>query len=100
MPKPLHKLSPRQVVTLTEEGRHSDGGNLFLSIKAGARSWVLFYRSPNGKRREMGLGSAQPGGVSLAEAREAAAQARALLARKLDPLDHRVRPVPAMATGS
>ena len=86
----LHKLSPRKAVTITTPGRHSDGGNLYLSISPnGARSWTFFYRAPNGKRREMGLGSAQPGGVTLAEARQLAANARALLARRLDPLEHK-----------
>lgn len=67
----------------------SDGGGLHLQVTAsGAKSWVFRYRSPTtGRVREMGLGSAAK--ISLAEARRLAGEARALIARKIDPLDHR-----------
>ena len=82
----INRLNPRRVTALTEPGRHADGGNLYLNVtKTGAKSWVFFYRIA-GKQREMGLGPAGPGGVSLADAREAAAKARALLAAGIDPL--------------
>lgn len=85
----INMLTARGVVGLTEPGRHSDGSNLYLNItKGGAKSWLFIYRS-NGRQREMGLGSAAPGGVSLADAREAAAAARRLLAQGIDPLDAR-----------
>ena len=68
-------LNPRKVETLTRPGRYSDGGNLYLFITPnGGKRWTFFYRfgkSADGKpiRREMGLGSAAKGEVSLAEAR-------------------------------
>ncbi len=71
-------------------GRHSDGGNLYLVVsESGARRWAFIYRAPNGKQREMGLGPAGRNGVSLATARDLAAEAREHLQRGRDPLDER-----------
>lgn len=82
----INKLSAKGVAALKEPGRYSDGGNLYLSIgKSGSRSWVFMFRL-NGKQREMGLGSAERHGVSLADARAAAENARRLLAQGCDPL--------------
>ncbi|MFT3986314.1 tyrosine-type recombinase/integrase [Aestuariivirga sp.] len=82
----LHKLTHRQVETLKEPGRHSDGGNLYLAISPnGGRRWTFFYRFGS-QRRELGLGSAGPGGVSLKDAREKAAEARRLVSAGTDPI--------------
>ena len=84
-----NKLSARAVSTLKDPGRHSDGGGLYLLVKAtGAKSWVFMW-SRQGRQREMGLGSVL--GVSLAVAREKAAEARAELAAGRDPLGTRDR---------
>ncbi len=86
------KLSARKVETLTKSGRYSDGGNLYLFISNnGGKRWTFFYRmgkSTDGKliRREMGLGGAAHGQVSLAEAREKALDARKLLNAGTDPM--------------
>ena len=70
-----NSLSARLVATTREPGRHSDGNGLYLNVTAtGGRSWLFMWKK-DGRRREMGLGSAND--VSLAEAREAAAKARA-----------------------
>ena len=85
-------LNARKVETLTVPGRYSDGGNLYLFISPnGGKRWTFFYRlgkNADGKsiRREMGLGSAAKGQVSLAEAREKAADARKLLNAGKDPI--------------
>ena len=80
------KLTARRVETLTKQGRHSDGGNLYLSISAnGGKRWTFFYRH-GGKRKEMGLGSAALGQVSLAEARRKAQDAQKSLRDGIDPL--------------
>ncbi len=80
------KLTARGVAGLNEPGRWSDGGNLYLNIsKTGAKSWIFLYRFA-GKQKEMGLGSAASGGVSLADARDAAAEARRLVAQGIDPI--------------
>ncbi|AGT09475.1 tyrosine-type recombinase/integrase [Paracoccus aminophilus] len=85
----INRLTARGAAAISVPGRHADGQNLYLNIsKAGSRSWVFLYKR-DGRQREMGLGSAAPGAVSLAEAREAAAAARRILASGGDPLDAR-----------
>jgi len=75
-----------------EPGRHADGDGLYLIVDAsGARRWLFMYRF-DGRRREMGLGSAkgkradQRNGLGLADAREKARKARVLLEAGRDPL--------------
>src|SRR5215207_2150384 len=96
MARATNRLSARTVASLLKKpGRHSDGGGLYLSVSADGsrRRWVFLFRwkEPGekgaGKLKEMGLGSA--GTVSLARARERAAQARAQLADKQNPLKGR-----------
>jgi integrase len=86
MGRAIHKLTTRQVETIAKPGRHSDGGGLYLVVsKEGRRKWV-FISIRNGKRQDMGLGSAAKGAVSLAKAREAAALAREAVAAGRDPI--------------
>lgn len=76
-------LSARKVETATP-GRHGDGRGLFLYVKpSGARSWVLRYQV-QGRRRDLGLGAYPE--VSLAMARDRAAEARRLIAEGGDPI--------------
>ena len=83
------KLSARAVATIKEPGRHSDGGNLYLSVsKTGSRSWIFMW-SRDGRQREMGLGPA--GDVTLAAARALALEARRQMLEGLDPLAEKVR---------
>lgn len=88
MARPRNKLTAMEVRRLKAPGRHSDGGGLYLNIAkdGGRRRWVFLY-ALNGKQREMGLGSADD--VSLADARTKAEEARALLARGVDPLERK-----------
>lgn len=83
----IGRLTARQVETLTEIGRHADGGGLYLAIgKEGRRRWIFIYRFGS-KRHELGLGS--PAGadpVTLKAARQKAAQMRAVLAEGRNPL--------------
>ena len=89
MARQLHKLSARTVETLTEPGRYSDGGGLYLVLDpAGRRRWVFRY-ARNGKTTDMGLGASGKHAVSLADARAAAASARALLEHGKDPRTER-----------
>src|SRR6516164_8972204 len=82
------KLTARKVQT-AKPGKYSDGGNLYLIVSdTGTRKWVLRFTS-HGKGREMGLGT--PATVSLADAREKAAQARRMVARGIDPIQERKR---------
>ncbi len=87
MARVLGKLSARAVAALSKPGRHSDGGGLYLSISAdGRRRWVFFF-AKGGKQREMGLGSARD--VTLARARDLAAECRGHLAEGRDPIEAR-----------
>jgi integrase len=92
----MNRLNVRQVASIATPGRHGDGGGLYLDVSAeGRKTWVFLYRSPTvrvertgklvGKQREKGLGSAQS--ITLAQARERAAEARAIVASGADPLD-------------
>lgn len=63
-----------------------DGGGLWLVTKGKARYWILDFRF-DGKRRELGLGPLHL--VGLAEARQAAEDARALVRNGIDPIEHK-----------
>jgi integrase len=92
MANAINRLTARKVQTITEPGRHADGGGLYLVVDAkGAKRWVLLYRLP-GRRREMGLGSVNA--VPLVRARELAAEARAKIAGGIDPLEEKHAPPP------
>jgi integrase len=89
----LNTLKPREVLC-AKVGSLSDGGGLSLRIDEAAASWVLRYTAPTGKRREMGLGTAErdtlaQAGRSLTTARQMAREARELLRQGIDPLDAR-----------
>lgn len=86
----MGKLTARQVATLKEAGRHSDGDNLYLNIDGESRSWIFMWKR-GVRRREMGLGPTRD--VSLAEAREMARVARKQVRDGLDPIAERRRPV-------
>lgn len=65
-------------------GRHHDGDGLFLNVTpTGARSWICRVQK-NGRRRDIGLGSAKK--VSLAQARQRAAEVRSQVEAGIDPV--------------
>lgn len=67
----------------------SDGGGLQLRVKTnGTKSWLLDYFKPFTKKRtSLGLGAYPE--VSLAEARKKRVAARELLAKDIDPKEHK-----------
>ncbi|MBW6494573.1 MAG: integrase arm-type DNA-binding domain-containing protein [Burkholderiaceae bacterium] len=72
-----------------------DGDGLYLQVsESGAKSWIYRFQL-NGKRREMGMGSLAD--VSAKDARRRAAEARALVHNKIDPLEHRKQQAQAAA---
>lgn len=115
MARSLSQLTAKSAGALSEPGRHPDGGGLFLQVKDAkgsegrSRAWVFIYRSPIhrterkakdgaikkvGQTREMGLGpfgDGKDGSITLAMARDKAADARKLIAAGKDPLDERRR---------
>lgn len=81
----LNKLSAAKVKTLNEPGRYGDGGGLWLQVSGWkTKAWIFRYTMA-GRARQMGLGPL--GTVTLAEAREKAQRARALLQEGIDPID-------------
>lgn len=83
----IERLTALKVTRVATPGRYPDGKGLYLQVtKTLAKSWLFRYER-NGKERQMGLGPTHS--VGLADAREAARQARACLAKGLDPLDER-----------
>lgn len=84
MARGLNKLTNRKVET-AKPGRYGDGGGLWLVVSpSGARKWVFrFTRS--GRPTEAGLGPVIA--VSLARAREKAAEARAMVADGVNPIE-------------
>ncbi|MBH1944990.1 integrase arm-type DNA-binding domain-containing protein [Erythrobacter sp. YJ-T3-07] len=89
MPKKLHNALTPLAVKNAKPGRHADGAGLHLLVKpSGARSWVYRFML-NGKSRDVGLGAAGPGGLSLANARDEAARLRVKVKAGIDPLEER-----------
>ncbi|OYW57391.1 MAG: integrase [Hyphomicrobium sp. 32-62-53] len=97
MARMINRLSDRTVRTLTAPGLHADGGNLFLVVDPPRRNpdgtegkpakrWAFVFQW-NGKRKEMGLGGLNS--VSLAAARDVAAECRAMLAKNINPIEAR-----------
>ena len=96
MARQINRLNARAVATLAENGRHADGGGLYLSISPnGGRRWVFLYRW-HGKPTEIGFGSARD--VTLARARELAKDARGRLAEGINPKEAR-KPVEGATFG-
>jgi len=83
----MGRLSATAVKAAKLPGRYGDGDGLYLLVsRAGARSWVCRVQK-DGKRRDIGLGSAKK--VSLAVARERAAKVRSQVEVGLDPIAER-----------
>ena len=86
MPKKAAGLTARQVQT-KGPGVYADGGGLYLRVTPTlARLWLYRFQV-RGRRRDMGLGSAEL--YSLAEARQKALEARKLVAEGTDPIEAR-----------
>jgi hypothetical protein len=83
--RPVQQLDPGWVKRITKTGMHSDGGGLYLQVsRFGTKSWIYRYML-DGRRREMGLGPYPV--VSLAVAREKAAECRSVIKRDhIDPV--------------
>lgn len=82
-------LTALQVKNAKPGDRLTDGGGLRLDVdQNGNRAWVFRFTSPvTSKERYAGLGSAAD--VPLAQARDAAQEARSLVRNGIDPIEHR-----------
>ena len=87
------KLTKRQIDTLSNPGRYSDGGGLYLNVSpTGAKSWVL-RTVVKGRRRDIGLGGLSY--TSLQNAREKAQEFRKVARNGGDPLAINRKAVPS-----
>jgi len=78
------RLTAATVRTVTKTGLHADGNGLYLKVDSnGSKRWIQRVVI-NGKRRDIGLGSASL--ISLSEAREAALENRKSARAGEDPL--------------
>ncbi len=85
MARLIDQLTEAKIRALTDVGLHPDGRGLYLQVRpGGARSWIFRF-TLNRRTRDMGLGSLVD--VSLVKARAKAADARALVANGIDPID-------------
>ena len=79
------KISAKFVENVTEAGKYYDLHGLFLNVRpSGAKKWLQRYTF-NGRRREIGLGSAKL--VSVATARKNAHQNLVLVSGGIDPIE-------------
>lgn len=100
MPKKAVELGPLAVGRIKTPGAHAVGGVAGLQLRindAGSRSWVL-RTMVAGKRRDMGLGGYP--GVTLAQAREKAREARGQVEQGTDPIQARREVRSAVAAAS
>jgi integrase len=87
MTERIHRLSALKIAKVKQRGMYADGGGLYLQVSAnGSRSWIFRFKQ-NGRARDMGLGSLTA--VSLATAREIAADCRRKRSTGLDPIENR-----------
>ena len=87
MGQAINRLSARRVQTVSEPGRHADGGGLYLVVDAnGSKRWVFKFKRGK-KTYEMGLGGLAS--VPLARAREVASDCRTQVASGINPIEHR-----------
>ncbi|HCW90456.1 MAG TPA: hypothetical protein DHU56_10470 [Marinobacter sp.] len=88
---PLNKLSANEVKNAKGSGKIrklADGGGLTLIVKGESKYWWLRHRFA-GNEKTLSLGSYPQ--VTLADARRARDEARALLQQNTDPSAHRQR---------
>ena len=83
----MGKLTDVRVRKTAQTGLHNDGYGLYLKVTdGGARSWIFRFKT-GGRTRDMGLGPYPE--ISLADAREKAADARKLTRQDIDPIEAR-----------
>lgn len=85
----MARLTAASVKAAKKPGRYGDGEGLYLVIgKRGGKSWVVRVQK-DGRRRDIGIGSA--GKVPLKLARERANEVREMIERGIDPVAERAK---------
>jgi integrase len=85
MPREGAKLTAVAIRNAKKPGLYGDGHGLALQVsESGSKAWIYRYMI-GGRARKMGLGAVHT--VSLAEAREAALEARKKVRKGIDPID-------------
>ena len=93
MPRLMHRLTAVKIAGLKAKGFHSDGGGLYLRVtNTGTKNWIFRFKD-GGRTRDMGLGAL--GDVSLARARQLAAEARQRHQQGCDPIEARAEAIAA-----
>ncbi|MEJ1381615.1 MAG: integrase arm-type DNA-binding domain-containing protein [Candidatus Sedimenticola sp. (ex Thyasira tokunagai)] len=91
MARQIEKLTPVKVRQEKKPGWYADGAGLYLQVSPTlSKSWVYRYQV-GGRERRHGLGRYSEKGVTLKEAREAAAVCDRLRKEGIDPIDHKKR---------
>lgn len=87
--KPLTNTEVQQATTRDKKYNLVDGSGLALRVKPnGSKLWILnYYRPYTKKRTSLSLGTYPS--IALAEARIRRGKAKALLAKDIDPKEHR-----------
>ena len=78
------KLTVKEVASLSQPGRYTDGDGLVLFIDSSGRKYWQFRFTLEGKRKDLSLGPERH--LSLRDAREGAAKARAQVRSGVDPV--------------
>jgi integrase len=93
MGRPIQRLSTTEVIRAksTAPTLHADGGGLYLRTCGNSKSFLFRY-ARTGKTHDIGLGPFPE--IDLATARERAFEFRKMLARGIDPFQHRAAVVP------
>lgn len=91
--RPLSDTEIRKARSKDKEYNLADGGGLQLRVRpSGAKLWLFNYSRPYTKKRaNLSLGSYPD--VTLTDARKEAALARELLAKDIDPQEHRAESI-------
>jgi integrase len=83
-----HEITAKNYLSVGP-GEYPCGNTLYLIVSAtGGRRWAFRYQR-NGVTKKIGLGSAKATGLKLAEAKDKAIDALRLLAKGIDPKEHR-----------
>lgn len=81
-------LSAKFVEAAKRPGLFGDGGGLYLQVTGEtSKAWIFRFTAPDGRRRDMGLGSASV--ITLAAARDLAHAAKRQVAAGVDPIEAR-----------